>query len=77
MPFVPGYIDFTTPPKLLANDPALFTSLKQRPSKEATIRVLRLGSWEATGDWFPNAIGIPEVRKHRWFRGDRGRTEDW
>ena len=38
-------MDFTTHiPKLLANDPALFRSLKQGPSKEATVRVLKLGS---------------------------------
>ncbi|KAF4635377.1 hypothetical protein G7Y89_g2724 [Cudoniella acicularis] len=76
VPFSPGCKDFTThTPKLLATDPALFRSLKQGPSKEATVRVLKLGSWDASGDRSLDAMGIAEVRKHRWLRGERETCE--
>jgi len=45
---------------------------KQGPSKQATLRVLRMGSWEASRDQTLDSMGIPEVRKHEWLRGERG-----
>lgn len=44
---------------------------KRGPSKQATLRVLRMGSWEASGDRTLDSMGIPEVRKHGWLRGER------
>jgi hypothetical protein len=64
-----------TTPQLLPAQPAtravpigLFI---QGPSKQATLRVLRMGSWEVSGDRTLDNMGIPEVRKHRWLRGER------
>ncbi|KAG4433341.1 hypothetical protein IFR05_011169 [Cadophora sp. M221] len=42
-------------------------SFKQGPSKVATLHVLRMGSWEVSGDRTLDSIGIPELRNHDWL----------
>ncbi|KAF4636207.1 hypothetical protein G7Y89_g1863 [Cudoniella acicularis] len=64
----------TTPTALPAQPPnraVPIKSFKQGPSKQATLHILRMGSWEATGDRTLDSMGIPEVRKHEWLRGER------
>jgi hypothetical protein len=73
-----GYIEndiIYTTPKPLPTQPttkAVPTGLfKQGPLKQATLRVLRMGLWEASRDRTLDSMGIPEARKHRWLRGKR------
>lgn len=63
-----------TPTTLLPQAPdraVPINRFKQGPSKQATLHVLRISPWEATGDRTFDSIGIPDVRKHEWLRGQR------